>query len=418
MSSSDTNFDALMVDWLYDELDPAEAKSFEEHLEAHPEARAEATALKQTRAAFQELDEAEPPSSLSAILMHEAAQAAEPKVGLWASFTALFQPIFMHPGVSAMATLVVVVGVAGALYSRKGDVAMEAQPVAVTAQPSADKAMGAPPPAAPAPETLAAKELEQTIEAEEVADEEAPEPDPSVGYQVGLAGDGAEGAIATAKDSFDKLEERKSDSKSLPGKLGRANTRKTAKGRSTRDFESDRSENKPSDIAFGTVDSSTNAISGARAFADAPAGGEAAPAEKAQSGKRSKSKPKVAKKKARPKSTAPANRRAQAGPAQAQQKQSWEDQKAATLAAAARDKRCRDAGIIANDILDKKPAYYKKKVAGTKAVKDCRSYVASETKRRAKVRSKRAARSKKAAGQPKKAKAAPRLDEANTAEGL
>jgi hypothetical protein len=300
-----------------------------------------------------------------------------------------------------MATLVIVVGVAGALYSRKGDVAMEAQPVTVSAQSKEMRATTLNAPAALNPS--AADQLQLAIPAG-AADEDAPEPEPTAGYRVGLAEEQTEGAIATAKDSYDEVDERKAD-------LSRSSRRGRMKSAPARrdDLQFDSTVSKPNDPGFGHAETA-NVVSGSRGFADAPAGDDGlreaqdktSPRESERSRKATKAKPKSVAKKKMAQPPPPANR------PQAKQELSWEAQQTATLAAAARAKRCLAAGRIANDILDKKPDYYKKNVAGTKAVSDCRSYVASETRRRAKARSKRAAqRSKKAAGVPSKAKAAP-----------
>ena len=100
---------------------------------------------------------------------------------------------------------------------------------------------------------------------------------------------------------------------------------------------------------------------------------------------------------------------------------SWESQQVADFQVAARGKRCRDAGRIANDLKEKSPLAYKENVKGSPEESDCSYYIASETKRRKTARTKRAAKSKKA-GQgksvPKKAVAAPEESFDETAEGL
>ncbi len=101
--------------------------------------------------------------------------------------------------------------------------------------------------------------------------------------------------------------------------------------------------------------------------------------------------------------------------------QIWSEQQHQRLNSAVGRKRCIAAARIANDILDRNPNYYYKRVGPTKQVKSCRWYVNKEWSRRAKSRSRRAKarkpkRSKKAGGVPSKAKAAPRKDLENAVE--
>jgi hypothetical protein len=418
MPSSEPNFDAKMVDWLYDELDPAEAKSFEQHLEANPAAQAEASALMRTREAFRDLDQSEPSAGLSSMLMHEAAQAAVKTPGLWATFSGWFQPVFMHPAASAMATLVVVAGVAGALYSRNGDMAAEPKAAAVHSSNEASAVAMEPSPSLNAPmadpETaMGAAQAEERADKAVEGDEGLAEND---GYRVGMADEMAQGAIEEAEDNLGaRVEEAKSAFGSSTAKNG-----PPGKG----GFAFDGKENRGSAASSGDGFADNKSGSRGRGFASGPPPAEAvtpSPTSKSddRAPKRALSK-KKARKNAKPSSndplarslsvSSPKNTKAPTRPAVA-----WEVQKNNGLKAAAKDKRCRDAGRIANDILEKNPSYYKKNVKGSKAVSDCGRFVASETQRRAKQRQKQAARSrKKAAGAPKKAKAAPHLDEATT----
>ncbi|RMH42463.1 MAG: hypothetical protein D6689_07980, partial [Deltaproteobacteria bacterium] len=146
--------DALMVDYLYGELSASEAEEFRKRLDADPDLRAEVAALERTRRAFGALEQEEPPPAVTARLMHAAAQRApaaparEP--GLWARIAAWFEPVARHPAVASVAALVVVGGVAGALYLRGYD--RMARPVVATEAraPDAVRAAPAPPAAAEA----------------------------------------------------------------------------------------------------------------------------------------------------------------------------------------------------------------------------------------------------------------------------
>ncbi len=422
MPSSEPNFDAKMVDWLYDELDPSEVESFEKHLEANPAAQAEAAALKRTREAFRELDQSEPPPALSAILMHEAAKSVQQSPGLWARFAGLFQPIFLHPAVSAMATLVIVAGVAGALYSRHGDMAYEPKA-------SVNASMGE---AAPAEELPAAANLPSTLQgltamedsesalANEVGDDLAESESDlpgNDGYRVGMANKATEGAIQSAADSRNARRFDDDNSNSNAWGSGKGG------GGSASDSSARPEYKAPAQGMLGGAN--TIAISGGRGYASSPPPPPSAkpkPEPSVQTAKSKRSRKSPASKKrdfAAPSEKAAEERAPVAREANKEQKDkagSWEDQKRSVLNAAAKSKRCREAGRIANDILDKKPAYYNRKVKNSQAVSDCGSYVASETKRRAKRRSKQAANArKKAAGTPKKAKAAPRKTDYNSA---
>ena len=75
-------------------------------------------------------------------------------------------------------------------------------------------------------------------------------------------------------------------------------------------------------------------------------------------------------------------------------------------ALAAGKKDCREAARIANDILDRNPDYYYKKVAGSKSVQPCSWYVRDERTRRVTARKAKSSNTGAAA----KAKAAPRKE--------
>ena len=402
MPSSEPNFDAKMVDWLYDELDPAEAKSFEKHLEDNPAAQAEADALMRTREAFRDLDQSEPSVGLSSILMHEAAQAVVKQPSLWARFSGLFQPVFMHPAASAMATLVVVAGVAGALYSRNGDMAQEPRAAAeLSAYDSPNEVTLNDPATAPqalnAPSPIVGDKAraELAVGGEGRADDN--------GYRVGLADEFAQDAIEEAEDNRrSKVDEKKSAVAASAFKNESA-----GKGGFALDGESKPKPAEDSPDAWSDNKGSSRGYASPPPSQPGSAFGESAPTSKKKARKNAKPSPKKPLRRSAPTKTLETAEQPE-GKALA-----WEVQKNNGLKAAAKDKRCRDAGRIANDILDKKPGYYKKNVKGSKAVSDCGRFVAIETKRRAKQRQKQAVRSrKKAAGSPKKAKAATEFDQA------
>lgn len=123
------DIDALLIGSLYGELSSTEEARLKAHLDAHPADRAALAELSQTRETVRNrlLEvEVEPPSSISALLMQEAARRAprlksegeREREGWFARFVRSF---VAHPAMAAAMMLVVVVGVAGTMYLRKGD---------------------------------------------------------------------------------------------------------------------------------------------------------------------------------------------------------------------------------------------------------------------------------------------------------
>ncbi len=166
-----TDIDALLISALYGELTPADEARLTAHLESHPADRSALAELTQTRATVRDSRlfavQLEPPQSVSAMLLREAARRA-PREREDAGWFHRFVRSFMaHPAMAAAAMLVLVVGVAGTLYVRHGDpfvapqlserdmsVAQPAAPQAMptgAAAPAAEPAAAMPDPAAPAP---------------------------------------------------------------------------------------------------------------------------------------------------------------------------------------------------------------------------------------------------------------------------
>lgn len=126
-----TDIDALLISALYGELTPADEARLTMHLESHPVDRTALADLTHTRATVHESRilavQFEPPQSVSALLLQEAARRApkqeRERAGWFLRFTRSFM---MHPAMAAAAMLVLVVGVAGTLYIRRGDPFLEA----------------------------------------------------------------------------------------------------------------------------------------------------------------------------------------------------------------------------------------------------------------------------------------------------
>ena len=125
------DIDALLIGALYGELTPADEARLAAHLESHPADRGALDDLKSARAAVRESRifdlQLDPPQSVSALLLQEAHRRApkrvvaddgERKESWFYRFTRAFMA---HPAMAAAAMLVLVVGVAGTLYMKKGD---------------------------------------------------------------------------------------------------------------------------------------------------------------------------------------------------------------------------------------------------------------------------------------------------------
>jgi hypothetical protein len=127
------DIDALLIGALYGELTPADEARLTAHLVSHPADRAALADLTQTRATFRDSCilsvQFEPPQSVSALLLQEAARRAprvvrEPSEGWFQRFMRSF---LAHPAMAAATMLVLVAGVAGTLYMRHGDVFSDPQ---------------------------------------------------------------------------------------------------------------------------------------------------------------------------------------------------------------------------------------------------------------------------------------------------
>ena len=124
------DIDALLVSALYGELTPADEAKLATHLESHPADRSALDDLKVARQAIRESRifelQLDPPQAVSALLLQEAARRAPRRVVVddtkretW--FGRFVRSFVAHPAMAAAATLVLVVGVAGTLYLKKGN---------------------------------------------------------------------------------------------------------------------------------------------------------------------------------------------------------------------------------------------------------------------------------------------------------
>jgi hypothetical protein len=126
-----TDIDALLISALYGELTPADEARLAAHLESHPADRTALADLGQTRASIRErrlaVMQFEPPQSVSARLLQEAARSA-PKTSERGSagwLSRLTRTLFAHPAMATAAMFGAVVVIAGALFVRHGDQLVE-----------------------------------------------------------------------------------------------------------------------------------------------------------------------------------------------------------------------------------------------------------------------------------------------------
>jgi hypothetical protein len=112
--------DVLLMDYLYQELDPGQAEHVEAHLQTCARCAGELSAYERTRATMRDLPELEPPSAFDAMLLAEAAKAVrlhpDPAPGFWARVRESMRLLVLNPAMTAAVTLVVVLGVSFVIY--------------------------------------------------------------------------------------------------------------------------------------------------------------------------------------------------------------------------------------------------------------------------------------------------------------
>lgn len=111
------HIEELLMEYLYQELDPAQAEHVETHLKACSRCAQDLASYEKTRAVVRDLPELEAPKGVEAILLREAARAAQrDTVGFWQRFRGTLGVLVMHPAMTAAVTLVVVLGVSFYVY--------------------------------------------------------------------------------------------------------------------------------------------------------------------------------------------------------------------------------------------------------------------------------------------------------------
>lgn len=410
------DIDALLISSVYGELSSADETRLRAHLESHPADRTLLDRLTRARAAVQESRvfamQLDPPAAVSALLLQEAArrvprQVSEDEPRGW--FAWLRRSIFMHPAMAAALMLVIVVGVAGTLYFRRGE--RGAPEVAGGEYASAEpRGESAPPPAATAAPATAAGSAAPATAAPEADRSEyylergpGKETAPRAGnesYRVGLANEGAatSGKKAESAKSVTPptrrlpspstiLEVTGTDRKAAPKDIDDAEAGVSAPPPkpSTRGAQPNAAEpqvpEEPDAIARRDSDADKRLRVAPNATTDSrPAAGQGGG-------------------KGAPEAAEPAI----AMPEDA----AWARDQHARLVKQVSAGKCADAAGTAAELSGRAPSYYKQNVATDRAVKDCLAYINVERERAAERKAAKQAKPKPTNAPSGKAKAAP-----------
>ena len=112
-----SRIDDLLVDYIYQELNPAQVELFEAHLQGCARCSQEVTAYESTRTMLQGLPEEDPPPQISALLLQEASRAVQPAdTGFWERLRLSMRAMVMHPAMTAAVTLMLVLGISFYVY--------------------------------------------------------------------------------------------------------------------------------------------------------------------------------------------------------------------------------------------------------------------------------------------------------------
>jgi len=436
------DIDALMMDWLYQELEPSQAGPFDDHVAGCPRCQGELEAMKRTRAALRDLPEAEPPASITAILMHEAARKAPTAVavepaggggrrGLFGWLSGLFMPISQHPAAAALATLVLVAGVAGALYVRGEHRVAEPRTDSAAPPPEVHALMpGAASPAAPEAEPEPTAQAEGRYHADQGITARLEEDNDLTGGENNADAPAQEERGEVALDLAKPGYKNNGKDVLLDGKLGDLEKKKEVAHRKIA------ADKKPAPVPLATESPTTNAVSGADQIVTADgddaardrasggrgdtggqrnAGAGGAPAgtvaptggtvaDKREGERQQTQPPPPPAKPAEVVITQPPADSNAPGLGQGTyrvylqnpQDNAYVTSKEAQLDQAAKKKDCLTAARIANDILDRSYDYYVANVQAKPIIKTCNMYVQKE--RQTRQANRRAMAAKKAGG--------------------
>jgi hypothetical protein len=410
-----TDLDALLISALYGELAPADEARLAAHLESHPADRTALADLTHTRDAVRASRlfavQLEPPQSVSARLLQEAARSAprpagrsDDAMGWFHRFTRAF---IAHPAMATAATFVLVVGVAGTLYIRRGE--QVGVPDAATAGASL-------PPARNYSQETEGKNRAQVA----TAPSPAPQAAGSDGFRVNLDEAKPQHAAELRQDSRDgqadapaivaapsTVPERRAPLAPKPAKKsgpsGIELRRPEPAEPVPKDFDDDARSpfggaamERDTKAAIGAAtDKSKLAVRGAGVGAGAPPAQAVRPAATSgdvsggafvASDSAASAPPKPASKAApRPasgrlaKTDAPAE--AQSEPADDTALLAWAQKQHDRVVALVKASNCPAAASAATEIYSRAPVYYAANVANDRAVKPCVSYIASDRER-------------------------------------
>ena len=420
------DIDALLIGALYGELTPAEEARLQAHLASHPADRSALADLTDTRSQLHASRilqvQVEPPGSVSALLLQEAARRApqrprEEGEGWFARFVRSFM---MHPAIAAAAMLVVVVGAAAMISQRSDSSRPEMADTSVSLSSEA-------PAAAAAPTMEPTQALPQGAMTGAAAGSAMPAPTEQypVALDEGLADSGAIGGGAGApgrKPSDDARATTGGDGfRPGAGSTVSGENKGRAEGAATmtkQDAAGPRGgielrspATMPKDFGDGDDKApATEELELARKEERAVVGAAGAPAATAPAARPDAkptqqysspppAPPPPAKTASRDRQAAPAAPTPTTAPttnqATVDPKLAWARKQHASAVAAARADRCADAAALASSIATQVPAYYEQNVASDRALKSCVQYIAAE-RQKAEERA-RAARAKAAA---------------------
>jgi hypothetical protein len=345
-----TTLDLLLVGWLYDELEPAEAARFTRHLDDCEACWHTAQSLIRLRALMRELPAEAPPEAASTRILHQASEhVAGTRRRPWAWLAGWLELAWAHPAAAALATMVLVAGVAGALFtrgrletaapssSRSATLAqLQGGDAPVTGEPTAS-GDGIHAPAAPAPVMVHESEKRATAPGEAGAAR-----GPASGARGQVRRDGA----ATAAEDRKRLE---ATSQRLAPDLAPVPTVRSME--LAGDDESDPlNEQQQVSAMAGAAQERVEAAGDPGA--GRPAGAAPAPAPSANRGESDRAQPR------------------QAAPKQGER--TWAETRHDALRTALRQQECARATRIADDIRARDPGYYRARIAAGKDLADCR----------------------------------------------
>jgi hypothetical protein len=394
-----STFDTLVVDWLYDELDPAEAARVTRHVDGCAACWQTAESLVQIRGLMRTLPEEEPPAAISARVLREAAAHAASRQGrglgllVPAWVTGALGRAWAHPAAAAVASLVLVAGVAGALFARdrleaaapRMDSAAvhreaahgEASPVAGV---MGGRESGAPPPA-PAGDVVRPSEMEMAGRDDDArrdrgrfagAPAQAPAPtlatSPATSIEEKRAAERARRTMAATPASRAQREVERG----LAARNGDAEEQAVSVAQDMADEAlPGRSYDEGGDGYRGGAGGGTG---DAVQAPEAAAPRQKAAAEPAGLDKREYAQPTAA-----------------PGSAEAKPRtETWAESRHAELRAALSDEQCTRAIGIASDIQAREPGYYRSQLASSKELEACRVAARKAANRAGKGKDRRA----------------------------